>query len=283
MRPEAQPGDEIVAEEAVRAYREDGAVCLRGAIAPEWIELLARGVDRNIAAPGPTAQFYSGGTAEADGFFFADHAMWQAIPEYEDFIRHSPAAEIAGRLMGAERTAIFFDNLIVKNKGTADRTPWHQDIPYWQIEGAQVCSLWLPLDPVPRENSPEYVRGSHLWGKTYKPKSFYDPDSDYSRRPEALDRIPDFDREREKHEFLSWAMEPGDIQAFTGVTVHGAPGNTSGRRRRAFVTRWAGEEARFAVRPGHMHPKFPDCGLKHGDPIDCETFPVVWRKDARAA
>ena len=283
MRPDVSAAGGIVTEEVTRAFRKDGAACLRGAIGSDWLDMLTRGAERNIAAPGPTAQFYSGKMPNEDGFFFADHAMWRAIPEYEDFIRHSPAAEIAGRLMGAERINLFFDNLIVKNRGTADRTPWHQDVPYWQVEGPQVCSLWLALDPVPRENSPEYIRGSHRWGRTFKPRSFYDPETDYSGRPEALEPTPDFEAERDKHEILSWAMEPGDVQAFDGFTVHGAPGNTSGRRRRAFVTRWAGERARFAVRPGHMHPTFPDCGLKHGDPLDCDTFPTVWRREGEAA
>jgi ectoine hydroxylase-related dioxygenase (phytanoyl-CoA dioxygenase family) len=44
---------------------------------------------------------------------------------------------------------------------TAERTPWHQDQPYWAVTGRQVASIWLPLDPVDRSASIRYVKGSH--------------------------------------------------------------------------------------------------------------------------
>ena len=33
-------------------------------------------------------------------------------------------------MMGCRRVNFFFDQLIVKEPGTAQRTPWHQDLPY---------------------------------------------------------------------------------------------------------------------------------------------------------
>jgi ectoine hydroxylase-related dioxygenase (phytanoyl-CoA dioxygenase family) len=272
------PETALVFPADIDTYRADGVVCLRGAFAPEWLDLLAAGVERNLAAPGPTAQHYTKGGPADDGFFLADHAMWREIPEYHDFIMGSPAAAIAGTLMDATEVNIFFDNLILKNPRTPNRTPWHQDVPYWPIEGEDVMSLWLPLDPVARECGMEFIRGSHLWDASYKPKSFYDPEPDYDPRPEVLAATPDFDRLRDEHEILSWALQPGDVLAFDGHVTHGARGNSGAGRRRAFVTRWAGDRASYAIRPGHMHPTFPNCGLAHGDALECDTFPVIWRR-----
>ena len=44
-------------------------------------------------------------------------------------------------------------------------TPWHQDQPYYCVDGADTVSLWIPLDVVPRERTLEFVGGSHSWGK----------------------------------------------------------------------------------------------------------------------
>jgi hypothetical protein len=32
--------------------------------------------------------------------------------------------------------------------GTLERTPWHHDQPYYPVDGEQIVSLWMPLDPV---------------------------------------------------------------------------------------------------------------------------------------
>ncbi len=37
-----------VSDADIRAYREDGAVCLRGVFAPRWRDLAARGIEYNL-------------------------------------------------------------------------------------------------------------------------------------------------------------------------------------------------------------------------------------------
>ncbi|MFO0998483.1 MAG: phytanoyl-CoA dioxygenase family protein [Alphaproteobacteria bacterium] len=265
-------------EGAVRAYREKGATCLRGLIEPHWLALLAKGIERNLAAPGRNARHYNKG--KGTGFFFADAAVWQSVPEYREFLFHSPAAAIAGRLMGARQVHIFFDNIMIKDAGTTAPTPWHHDLPYVPMGGGAMCNLWLALDSVPKENSPEYVAGSHRWGQSFRPRSFFEPEKDYNAdafTSSALRPIPDVDARRDELEIFSWAMEPGDIQAFDGMVVHGAPGNTTGHRRRAFVSRWAGDGAVFADRGPETYPVFPECGLRAGDALGGPAFPIVWR------
>jgi hypothetical protein len=51
------------------------------------------------------------------------------------------------------------------------RTPWHQDQPYYNIDGFQTASFWIPLDPVPRESTLEFVAGSHASRTWYMPRS----------------------------------------------------------------------------------------------------------------
>jgi ectoine hydroxylase-related dioxygenase (phytanoyl-CoA dioxygenase family) len=208
--------------------------------------------------------------------------MERRFEEFSAFVRESRAAEIAARLMRS-RTAVFYhDHLLVKEPRTQERTLWHHDQPYWPVDGEQIVSLWIPLDPVPRDVCPEWVRGSHRWGAWYAPRYFKDGEDLGDAPPAGYDAVPDVDARRGELELLSWDVEPGDCVAFHARTLHGAPGNPSStRRRRAYALRWVGDDARWAERPGRTSPPIDDHGLRPGDPLAGARFPVLWPRDAR--
>ena len=144
-------------------YQRDGAVALRG-VFTDWVETLARGVERNMAAPGPYGT-ENVRPQDGGGSFFDDYCNWQRIPEFTDFMLHSPAAQVAGALMGAREVQVFHDHVLVKEPGTPKPTPWHQDMPYYCVDGMQTASFWIPLDQVTEENTLRLVLGSHRWPK----------------------------------------------------------------------------------------------------------------------
>ena len=260
----------------IETYRKEGAVCLRGLFESSWVELLKLGIERNLNHPGPNARHYNAG--RDTGFYFADAGVWRDIPEYRQFLFDSPAVNIAAELMNASKVNLFFDNLFIKDAETPEITPWHHDMPYMPISGEQVCSLWLALDEVPVENSVEYIAGSHRWGKQYRPRNFFDPEADYAGHEfddDNLEPIPDFHAMRDQLTMRRWAMSPGDVQAFHGYTVHGSPGNSTSSRRRAFVSRWCGDDVVYDWKGPETYPVFEDCGLGLGDALDSEIFPVV--------
>ncbi len=253
-------------------FERDGAVCVRAAFSTEWLDLLAAGIAENMAHPGPMAKEYT--PAGKPGRFFGDYCNWRRIPQYHDFLLHSPAAKIAGTLMGAKRANLFHEHVLVKEPGTAEKTPWHHDQPYWTVDGTQVCSLWMSLDPVPRATSVEYVAGSHRWGVWYTPKRFADSNDHPTK---GFVPVPDIDGEREKYTLLGWDLEPGDCIVFHALTLHGAPGNTQPTSRRAVASRWTGDDARFVLREGFMSPPPPPDAPPPGAAMDSDVFPVVWR------
>lgn len=260
-------------DEAVAAYERTGAICLRGLISPDWLAVLAEGVERNLREPGPFAKRYT--PAGAPGLFFGDYCNWRQIPEYQRFLFDSPAAEMAGKLMRSRRVNLFHEHVLVKEPGTLERTPWHQDQPYYCVDGEQICSIWLPLDPVPQETCPEFVAGSHRWGEWYTPRRFVDNQDHPSSEP-GFRAVPDVDADRSRYELLSWDLQPGDCIVFHALTLHGAPGNELPHRRRAFVSRWTGEDARFVLRAGFMSPPPPADAPPPGGPMDSAAFPRVW-------
>lgn len=255
-------------------YERDGVVCLRGMFDIGWIEHLRVAVDKALAAPSQHAEEYS--TTRTAGRFFGDLDLWKRIPAFHDYAMHSPAASIAGAIMGADKINIFYDQLLVKEPQTQERTPWHQDQPYWAVDGWQVCSVWLPLDIVPQETCVEFVRGSHRWGP-HCPHHFSDG-TPY--RDTGLPQLPDIAAERSSYDIVNWALEPGDCLVFQAMIVHGAPGNAStSHRRRALSTRWTGDDARYAKRQGEVAIPLEDPGLLPGAAMDSDAFPVVWRRN----
>ena len=88
--------------------------------------------------------------------------------------------------------------------------------------------------------------------------------------------MPDPDAEGMR--VLEWAMEPGDVVAFHYNCLHGARGNTTERRRRAFSLRLVGDDARYVTRPGRTSPPFPDHGMVEGQRLREDWFPKIWPK-----
>ncbi len=261
----------VVANDTKLAFQRDGATVLRGVFA-DWVEPLQAGIERNMAEPGPDAKHYT--TDSGPGLFFGDYCNWQRIPEYRDFILHSPAGEIAAVLMGSNTARIFHEHVLVKEPGAGQETPWHHDQPYYCVDGQQNCSLWTALDPVPRDTAVEYVAGSHTWGRWFKPERF---NGQMINAMDGWEDVPDIEGQRADYTILGWDLEPGDAIAFHFMTLHGAPPNRSAsRRRRAIASRWIGDDARFADRQGTVSPPFPDLTLQHGDPMDAPDFPVVY-------
>jgi ectoine hydroxylase-related dioxygenase (phytanoyl-CoA dioxygenase family) len=261
----------LLTEADVAAYARDGAVLVRG-LFRDQVESLRAGVARNMAEPGPfAAENLKPGEA---GRFFDDYCNWQRIPEFAAAIHDSPAAAVAADLMGSDSVQVFHDHVLVKEPGTAKPTPWHQDGPYYFVEGEQTVSFWSPLDPV-REATLRLVAGSHRWPKPVLPKRWL---ADTSFYPNPDDYMPVPDPDAEGMTVLEWEMEPGDAVAFDYRTLHGARGNTSGTRRRAFSLRLVGDDARYVIRPGPTSPPFPGHGMQPGDRLREDWFPVIWRR-----
>lgn len=264
-----------ISAEQVERYDEDGVVCLRGVIGTRWLDLLAQGVEKDLTAPGPlhTVQQASG----EPGFFLTDFCMSQRLLEFREFVLNSPAAEIAALITGSSRINFFYDAIWVKEQGTPKRTRWHQDQPYYPVDGHQFCGIWLPLDPLPETASLELVRGSHRWGRWFEPELTRDGNDLYPTQANPFERMPDIEADRSAYEIVSFAMTPGDCLVFHALTVHGSPGNASTEhRRRAVSTFWMGDDASFAERPGPVRPLFEGHGLEVGDAMDCDYFPRVW-------
>ncbi len=261
----------LVSQAMIDDFQTDGVVLVKGLFA-DHIETLRAGVAANMAEPGPYA---SENKKEGEtGRFFDDYCNWSRIPQFREVIENSPAAEVAADLMQSQSVQMFHDHVLVKEPGTSMATPWHQDGPYYFVEGQQNISFWSPLDPV-KQATLRCVAGSHRWEKEVLPTRWVSEEGFFADEGQYMP-IPDPDAEGMK--IVEFEMEPGDAVAFNYRTLHGARGNTSDSRRRAFSLRLVGDDARYVERPGRTSPPFPGHDMVPGQRLREDWFPVLLQR-----
>ncbi|MEO0765826.1 MAG: phytanoyl-CoA dioxygenase family protein [Pseudomonadota bacterium] len=255
----------VTAQDAA-TYQADGVALIRGLFA-DHVDALRAGIARNMAEPGPYAS--TNDRTGDTGLFFDDYCNWQRIPEFHGPVHDPAIAQAAATLMGSETVQMFHDHVLVKEPGTSMATPWHQDAPYYFVEGKHTISFWAPLDPV-RSASLRCVAGSHLWEKDVLPTRWASETAFFEG-----DYMPIPNPEAEGMRIVEYEMEPGDAVAFHFRTLHGARGNHSDARRRAFSLRLVGDDARYVTRPGPTSPPFPGHDMAAGQKLREDWFPML--------
>lgn len=279
MNPEIEArARERVTPELIAAFRRDGVVCIRALLTPAQVERLRAGIDANLAEPSPRAKVAS--RPGDPGFFIEDFCNWQDNAAYREVIFGSALAPAAGLLTGSRRIRLYHDHMLTKEPGTRAPTPWHQDQPYYNVEGDLNCSFWIPVDPVRRASTLEFVAGSQR-GPWLMPRSFMDNQAKWF--PDgSLQEMPDIEATRAERTILGWALEPGDVVAFHMLALHASGGVDGDRRRRVFSLRVLGDDMVHAPRAWVTSPPFPglDQRLPAGAPMDDALFPVLWEQPA---
>jgi ectoine hydroxylase-related dioxygenase (phytanoyl-CoA dioxygenase family) len=274
-----------VRDDEILAFYRDGAALVRGIVEPRWIETMRRAVDRVLERRGEFS--FDHQERHRPGRFRDDLFLWRRDPDFDAFMRSSPMPELAARVLGCQTVRFFYDQLLVKEPGTEQATPWHQDLPYWPLRGSQNVSIWVPFDRSTVENGVvQYLAGSHLWGRSFAPRPFgIDPGERFERHVAAvgLEPVPDVESARGPQRILCWEVEPGDVILHHPLTLHFAAGNgTASHRRRALSLRYVGDEACWHENPGSFlaSPEFaslrPLVALRDGEALSGELFPAVW-------
>ena len=303
-----------VTEDERATYRQDGVVRLSQIYPSFWIDRLRRALDdvfSQSAARQQGARLGSGGDSvrgasadvaaaikrrkqDAPNVDWAlqsnDEIRGRSIVEtdacgwHEGMRQHdvdSPLVDIIQQLTQSTKINLYSDQLFFKEAGSQIRTPWHQDMPYWLVGGGEMAVAWVTVDTVTKENGAMgYVRGSHLWGKTFVPSDFQ---TERGTFPEvdgiSHAGLTPIDHDAlEQADIIYYDAVPGDVIVHHWKTLHGSTGNTSATRsRRAASIRYALEGCHFFRRPSSPEPFRDTVELNNGDPLELAgRFPVVW-------
>ena len=310
---------QMITEADIAKYNRDGVVCLRDVISPEWLRHLTKAATEVVDDPGLMHEVIQTPTSPLT--YFTDLEMSNRLSSFDLFTRQGPCAEIAGMLMRSQEVCFLYDQYFEQTKNNTKKkkkrrggdvqstainnvqstptatttTPWHQDQPYWQVEGKDVVSVWIPLDPTPENFEVQFIRGSHLWPE-HSPFHFGSGEQYVGT---GMPNLPDINQgiDDGSYEVLSFPdAQPGDVIVFSAMTVHGQrpkvntcngseellirnlnnKGKGKGKNRknrtrpaqqtqgsspfeqfRRLATRFTGDDARFKLRSGEASEVIP--------------------------
>ena len=252
----------------INSYQNQGAILIKNIFNP-WIDLLRAGFEKVLLEPGPHARE---NVKHEEGRFFEDYCNWERISEFKKFAEESPAAQIVAEATGSKTIQLFHEHIFVKDPGTSKETPWHQDMPYYCVDGNDTGSFWIPLDPITKNNSLKILLGSHKLPKLIRPTKWSNNKPWYKNDENFMD-MPSINTDEN---ILKSGMNLGDAILFNFKVLHSSSGNETNRSRRAFSMRFIGDDVKYLGRGGETSPPFKGIGLKDGEVMRKDWFPIVW-------
>ena len=271
----------IISENEVIRFKEDGAILLKNKFKKKWIDLLKHGINKAKAKPSPR---FTNHTKDRNlPSYLEDFWTWNLHEEFTDFVYNSPTAKIASELLGAKKINLVMDNWFFREAGSKSKPPFHHDISYFDFEGS-MCVLWLPLEPVNKQDGIAWIKGSHLWNKLFLRTRFND-----GHKVDGVAGVvngkkyeitPDILKNKNNYEFLEWDLEVGDCVYFDIRTLHGALYETSPSSNiNRFTLRMAKENSKIIYRGEWAREEraiMEANGYKNGDDLAGKMFPTLY-------
>ena len=253
----------------IEDYQTDGAIIIKD-VFKDWIDPLRIGFQKVLDKPSKHGRE---NVNNGEGRFFEDYCNWNRIEEFKNCIFNSLGAQIVAEATSSKKSQIFHDHIFIKEPGTLKETPWHQDMPYYCVDGNDTGSFWIPLDNVDKENNFKLILRSHKWPKLVRPtkwsnnQPWYEDDNSFMNLP-SIDEL--------KNDILIPELKLGDAVLFNFKTVHGSSVNKTLKSRRAFSMRFIGDDVRYIDRKGPTSPPFDGINLRSGDLMREDWFPKIF-------
>ena len=274
-----------VTDAELEAYWSNGVVKLPNLVGGSMVAEIVDALDAQIENP---SVWGGTGKQRSDRCFGIDN------PTLRRYLTHEVLGENAARAMRAPSANFFFDHMFLfEPNAPVDGHYWHQDLPYWPVEGEHIVSFWLSLSPcTPETAALKFVPASQHAGGFYRPKSFDGSalSGDLGERAalaiDASDQFledepPAFHEDPERYGILEFSYEPGDAVMFSTKVVHSSGGNRSpDSRRLAYSARFFGPDARHTLRRGVFQDPalLPEADepFEIGAPMRSRRWPAVY-------
>ncbi|MBF6986582.1 phytanoyl-CoA dioxygenase family protein [Cupriavidus sp. IK-TO18] len=265
------------------AFREDGAVLIKNCLDPVQLARCYEAFKWNVANPGPYHFRSLDGTSLQTHIDNANPVVKQKL---DDLVTTLPFGMVFQELWGSEHVWYFAEEVFAKEGGNSGRGPWHQDTANLPWAGQHWGNAWITFQAIPKKNSLEIIRGSHL-GIQYDGASFAnaaDP-TDPLYGDGTLPRLPHIDKELAEDpnswDVLSWEVTPGDVVFLHPRSLHGgAAVDAACPTRHTLVLRFFGDDATFRALP-MSNPRYARNGplfreemarLNEGEPFRSPVF-----------
>lgn len=234
-----------------------------------------RGLDVNLLDPSDWPEG-EGGVPQEPGrnmsFLFN---MWRHDDAFSELVRLPRLAAMATQLLGATAVRVLEDNALTKDPHSGSELKWHQDFAYWPLGQPNAVTVWVALDDVtPANGAMQMVKGSHLLGERLP--AVFGTGAVYfrERRPTVVQPISD--PEEAGMVIESVELAPGEASIHHALTWHASGANKTDEPRRAAVVRYVADGTTwFGARRYEFNYSDDEIGLRVGDPIGGEYFPLV--------
>ena len=169
-------------------------------------------------------------------------------PELLDVLLSDSVLDLVEPLVGPD-IGLWSSHFICKEPGTGKATPWHEDGAYWdgRISTMQgIVTVWLALDPVDAGNGAmQVLPGTHHGseGRSYEQVDPARNIFDRELSPEHVD----------EGAAVTFELAPNQCSLHDARIIHGAPANTSGRRRAGYTMRYFPTTSRIVPERNEGH------------------------------
>jgi len=238
-----------ISQQQVEFFNRNGYVIVENILSPEEVDYYRNVYEDFLENKIDASRFRSdlGGFVEGDKPLASKERITQIMlpsrlmPELLERSLHKKTMMVARQLLGDDM-ALDFDMLIDKAPYSNTPTPWHQDCAYWiSMPDIRAASCWVALDDAVKENGCMwYVPGSHLLPvRAHRPAG---------KGGGALEC------DAEEAEGTAVEIKAGSCVWHHGGTLHYSRGNSTDKRRRAFINNFRPEEMiRFERERGFDH------------------------------
>ena len=273
--------NEILTKSEINQFKKDGAIFIKGKFDNAWIEKLKKGIKKGKESPSP--RFVNHTKDQKLPGYYEDFWTWNLHEEFKDFIFNSPTPKIAAELLEAKKINLVMDNWFFREAGSKSSPPFHHDISYFDFEGS-MCVLWIPLEPIKKEDGIAWVKGSHLWDKLFLRTRFNDG-HEVDGEPgivngKKYELTPDILKNKNDYEFLQWDLDIGDCIYFDIRTLHGGLDTVIPNRDiHRYTLRMAKENSQIIYRGEWAREErsiMEANGYKNGDKLEGIMFPKLW-------
>lgn len=255
---------EDLTQAQIDQYRRDGFIQLPDVFTGEELQAfrdaVANAVAQEVAMqekpkPGETPSAYS-------QLFIQRVNLWRRHESVRPFVTSKRIGNIAARLEGT-RMRLWHDHALFKEPGKGNnRTPWHQDAPYWPHQDRwHQTSIWIALKDATIQNGcMSFVPGTHALG-ALPAIELGDPQDIFQYASHIKPVKP-----------VTHELKAGSVTFHNGLTFHYAGPNKSDSVREAIAIIYMPENTTY---DGGKHICTDKLGLKVGQKLDHEMFPIV--------
>jgi ectoine hydroxylase-related dioxygenase (phytanoyl-CoA dioxygenase family) len=271
-----------ITEKDIANYERDGVVKIKGAMTASQIEELDRSITPYLARRKLKNKLMFG-----DSHFFTRPNVWKTDPYFLQLVQQPMFINLAARLLKSNRINLLMDMLFVKSASCKKEFGWHQEHSYTPTQGDMLISFWMATENVSLDDGGlQFIKGSHRWTEKFRlppkliPVSKFLPQYWGKSKTEVFSgRTCEESDLYSKDDVVSFDVEPGDILAFPGNTLHrSGPNWADNIDRKGYVIRYTGDDVTYRPHSDTgISFQLWDAELNMGEKMRGPLYPLVYK------